>query len=127
MVELGMVPRHDESAGRAGTSAHGGAPIGVVSESYMSFFFHQWKYLVLHKLSVFAGHSVIFKTALAALRIAGPVRDGNGDHHRQPVCGDETIERGEEQVIGPVCSHDEGRFRAGDVLFGHVDRYLTRV
>ena len=42
-------------------------------------------------------------------------------------CGDEVVERGEEQRVGAVGADDEGRGGAGDILLGHVDGDLAGV
>ena len=81
----------------------------------------------LDKLRVAAGHGVVLEAALAALRIAAAVADGDGDHRRQLVLGDEPIERGEEQAIRTVGADDEGRLGSGHVAFGDVDGHLANV
>jgi hypothetical protein len=78
------------------------------------------EHLLFHELRVAAGHGVVFQAALAALRIASTVGNGDGDHGRHAMLGDEVIERGEEQRVWAVGSYDEGRGRAGEILPGDV-------
>ena len=52
---------------------------------------------VLDELRVAAGHGVVFEAAFAALGVAAAVADGDGDHDRHFVLGDQIVERGEEQ------------------------------
>ena len=55
------------------------------------------KDFVFDELGVVAGHGVVLEAALAALRVAAAVADGDGDHDGHFVLGDEVVERGEEQ------------------------------
>ena len=62
------------------------------------------------ELGIVAGHGVVLEAALAALRVAAAVADGDGDHDGQFVLGDEAVERGEEHAVGAVGAHDEWGF-----------------
>ena len=55
------------------------------------------------------------------------VADGDGDHHRHFVLGDQIVQRGEQGPVGSVRPDDEGRGRAGDILFGDVDGNVASV
>ena len=101
VVELGVIPGHDERAGRAGAAAHGGAAVGIVGELDVGFGFDEREDFVFDELGVFAGHGVVFEAALAALRVAAAVGDGDGDHDGEFVLGDQAVEGGEEHAVGP--------------------------
>ena len=127
MVKLGVIPGHDERARAAGAAAHGGAAIGIVGELDVGFAFDAGQHFILDELGILAGHGVVFEAALAALRVAAAVADGDGDHRGQFVFGDEAVECGEEHVVGAVGANDERGFGAGYVCLGYVDGDLARV
>ncbi len=70
MVEVGVVPGHDEGAGASGAAAHGGAGVGVVGEADVGVGFDQGEDFVLDELGIAGGEGVVFQAALAALRVA---------------------------------------------------------
>ncbi len=127
VVELGVVPRHDEGAGASGAAAHGGPAVGVSGELDVVLLFDAGEDFVLDEVGVTAGHGVVFEAALAALRVAAAVADGDGDHDGETVLRDEVVEGGEEGGVGAIGSDDEGCNGAGYILFGDVDRYLSGV
>ena len=107
VVEIGMVPGHDERAGSAGAAAHGGAAVGIVRELDVGFGFDARQDFVFDELGVVAGHGVVFEAALAALGVTAAVADGDGNHHGKLVFGDEAVECGEEHAVGAVGANDE--------------------
>jgi len=121
VVEVGVIPGHDEGTGATGAAAHGGAGVGIVAELDVGLCFDKGKNLMFYELGVVGGHGVVFETAFAALRVASAVLDGDGDHGRQLVFGDEVVEDGEEEMVRAVGSYDEGRDAAGDILRGDID------
>jgi hypothetical protein len=127
VVEVGVVPGHDEGAGASGAAAHGGAGVGVVGEADVGLRFDQGEDFVLYELGVVGGEGVVFEAALGALGVAAAVGDGDGDHGGEFVGGDEVVEDGEEEVVGAVGADDEGGDGAGDVLRGDVDGDVARV
>ena len=127
MIELRVIPGHDQRARTAGTAAHGCAAVGIVCELYVALLFDEGQDFVLDELGILAGHGVVFEAALAALRVAPAVADGDGDHHRQLVLGYQSIERREEHVVGAVGANDERRNGARYVLFWDIDGDLARV
>jgi hypothetical protein len=54
VIELGVIPGHDESAGSAGASAGGGAAVGIVGELDVGLGFDEGKDFVFDKLGVAA-------------------------------------------------------------------------
>ena len=121
VVEVGVVPGHDEGAGASGAAAHGGAGVGVVGEADVGAGFDEGEDFGFDELGVAGGEGVVFEASLGALRVAGAVLDGDGDHGGKFVLGDEVVEDGEEEVVGAVGSYDEGSDGAGDILRGNVD------
>ena len=121
VVEVGVVPGHDEGAGASGAAAHGGAGVGVVGEADVGLGFDEGEDFCFDELGVAGGEGVVFEASLRALRVAAAVLDGDGDHDGDFVLGDEVVEDGEEEVVGAVGSDDEGGDGAGDVLFGDID------
>ena len=118
VVELGVIPGHDEGAGGAGAAADGGAAVGIVGELDVGLGFDERQDFVLDELGVLAGHGVVLEAALAALGVAAAVADGDGDHGGKLVRGDECVERGEEQRSGPSAPTMNGAIGAGDVCLG---------
>ena len=92
VVELRVVPGHDERAGAAGASTHGGAGLGVVGELNVNVRLNRWEHLLFHKLRVTARHGVVFQATFAALRIASTIGNGDRDHGRYAMLGDEVVE-----------------------------------
>ena len=127
VVEVRMVPGHDEGAGASGAAAHGGAGVGVVGEADVGLRFDQGEDFVLYELGVVGGEGVVFEAALGALGVAAAVADGDGDHGGEFVGSDKVVEDGEEEVVGAVGADDEGGDGAGDVLRGDVDGDVARV
>ncbi len=121
MVEVGVVPGHDEGAGASGAAAHGGAGVGVVGELDVGLGFDEGEDFVFHELGVAGREGVVLEAALGALGVAATVLDGDGDHGWELVLGDEVVEDGEEKLVRAVGAYDEGSDRAGDVLGGDVD------
>ena len=80
VVEVGVVPGHDEGAGASGAAAHGGAGVGVVGELDVGLGFDEGEDFVLDELGVAAGQGVVLEAALGALGVAAAVLDGDGDH-----------------------------------------------
>ncbi len=76
----------------------------------------------LDELGILAGHGVVFQAALAALGVAAAIADGDGNHHRHLVFGDQVVERGEQRAVGAVRADDEGRDGAGNVLLSERRR-----
>jgi hypothetical protein len=97
VVELGVIPGHDERDRSAGAAAHGGAAVGVVGEGDVALGFDEGEDFVLDPLGVAAGHGVVLEAALGALRVAAAVADGDGDLDGDFVRGDEVVEDGEEE------------------------------
>jgi len=126
VVKVGAVPGHFKGCRAAGTSAHGGAAIGVMGELDVGMSFNAREDLGLDEPSVAAGHGVVLKAALAALRVLPAVGDGDADHDREAVLGNKRVEGGEEHPVGAVGADDERRRRAGLVSGGYVDGDLAR-
>ena len=127
VVEVGVVPGHDEGAGAPGAAAHGGAGVGIVAEFDVGLDFDEGEDFVLDEFGVVGREGVVLETALGALRVSSAVLDGYGDHDGDFVLGDEVVEDSEEERIGTVGSYDEGGDGAGDVLRGDVDGDLASV
>ena len=89
MIELRVIPGHDERDGSAGTSAGGGAAFGVAGELDMIARLDLREDFLLDKFRVAAGHGVVLEAALAALGVAGAVGDRDGDHDGYAMLGDE--------------------------------------
>ena len=98
MIQLGVIPGHDQGAGASGTAAGGGAAIGILGEFYVGLGFDERQNFFLDELGVGSRHGVVLKAALTSLRVAAAVADGNGDHRRNLVLCDQSVERGEEQA-----------------------------
>ena len=127
MVELGVIPGHDQGAGAAGTATHRGAAVGVFGELDVGLRLDERENLGLDELGVAAGHGVVFEAAFAALGVASAIADGDGDHDRHFVLGDQIIQGGEQKTVRAVGADDEWRGRSGDILFWDVDRYFASV
>ena len=64
---------------------------------------------------------------LAALGVAAAVADGDGNYRGHPMLGDEIVQSCEQDSVGAVRPDNEGRGRAGHVLFWHVHRDAASV
>jgi len=87
VVELGVIPGHDEGARASRTAAHGGAGARVMAELDVGLRFDKGQDLVLDELCVMRRHGVVFEAAFGPLRIATTILDGDGDHGRKFVFG----------------------------------------
>ncbi len=110
-----------------GATARGRASLGIVRELDVRFGFDEGKNFVLDEFGIAARHGVVFEAALAALRVAGAVGDGDGDHDGKLVLGDESVESGEEHAVGAIGADDKWSFAAGHVLLRDVDCHFARV
>ena len=63
--------------------------VGIVGQLDVCLCFDEGQNLLLDELGVSAGHGVVLEAALAALRVAAAVADGDADHDGQLVRGDE--------------------------------------
>ena len=93
----------------------------------LACFLDEQEHVLLDELGVFAGHGVVFQTALAPLGVAAAVADADVNHHRHPVLGDQIVQGREHLPVDSVRPDDEWRDRAGNILFGDINRYITRV
>ena len=92
-----------------------------VRQFHPALLFHERKHLRLDKLRIQTGHRVVLEAPLAALGVAAAVADGNGNHHRHALLGDEIVKGREQGAVRPVGSHDKRRRRAGDILLGNIN------
>ena len=108
MIQLRVIPGHDERAGSAGAAAPSSL---VLQDLFVSFdvilSFDAGQYFFLDKFCIRAGHGVILQAALATLGIAAAIADGDGDHRRHTMGCDQVVEYGEEVMVGPVGADDE--------------------
>ena len=71
--------------------------VRIFRERDTAIFFPERQHFLLDELGVFTGHIVrIPKAALAALRVAAAVTDGNGDHHGNFFLRDQIIQSREQ-------------------------------
>ena len=122
-----MIPRHDQRRRTSGAATHGRPPFGILSELDVVCLLDERQHLCLHELRVSSRHRVVFQAALAALRVAAAVADGDGNHHRHAFLRDQIVEGGEQQLVGSVGADDEWRRCSGNVLFGDIDRHTPCV
>ena len=127
VVKLRVIPGHDDGARTARTAAHRRPALRIFRQLHMALRFDERQHLFLDEFRVQARHGVVFQAALTALGVAAAIADGNGDHHRYAMLGDEVIQRGKQRSIGTVRSDDKGRRRAGNVLLGDVNGDSPRV
>jgi len=127
VVELRVMPGHDQSAGATGTAAHRRPALGIPGEFHVAFCLHERQHFSLDELRIPARHGVVFQAAFAALRVPPAIAERNGDHHRYTVLGDQIIQGGEQPAVGSVRADDEGCDFACDILFGDVNRHSASV
>ena len=109
VIELRVIPRHDQRARASRAAAHRRPTIGIFRQLHVRLRFNQRQHFLLHKLGIHARHRVVLQPALAPLRIPAPVADRNRNHHRHLVLRNQSVQSREEQAVRPVRAHDERR------------------
>ena len=127
MVEIVAIPRHRHRCRGPRAASRRRARVGIPGEPHVVLLLDERQHFRLDELRVQARHRVVLEPALAALRVAAAVADGNRHHHRHAFLRNQIVERLEQQRIRSVSADDERHDRAGHVLLGDVHRDAARV
>src|SRR5271169_6938903 len=127
MVEFGMEPRHGKRGDAARTDAHGRSAVRIFGQFDVRVLLDERQHFVLHPLGIGAGDGVVFKAALAALRILSAGADSNCHHRRQTMLLYEIVEDREKLLLRKkagrtaIADDDERRLGAGFIFRRNID------
>ena len=93
----------------------------------MSLRLDQRQDFLLDELRIFSGHGVVLQAALAALGIAAAIADGDGNHRRNFMLGNQVVERREQRAVRSIRANDEGSDGAGNILLRNIHSDAARV